>query len=254
MRAPTPNPSHPGTPAPHPGGGAAPDQVARARAHRQHLSEAQRLRTGALPALSAPQCRVLATDGPPWPTYLGTDAKGRPVVEALVGIPNTLRTWAVLRNGDPTDVTQPVALVHREPDLTADQRALVARERQRMEEPGYRERLVPVPPHPAPRLPMLPAPTPPDPELATRRNLAAVMAQHPSDYIEGEPARYVLVERSINNGGWWVEYCPSPEAAAEAHDRQEHPEWWEAKALVDLETGQRWQAHTEVTYRTTWGD
>lgn len=115
MRAPTPNPSHPGTPAPHPGGGAAPDQVARARAHRRQLSNALQPQV-ALSALSAQQCRVLGSDGPLYLTYLGTDAKGRPVVEALVGIPNALRTWAVLRNGDPTDVTQPVALVHREPE------------------------------------------------------------------------------------------------------------------------------------------
>lgn len=66
----------------------------------------------------SPQQRlVLATDGL---TYLGTDAKTRPVVEGLAGIPNTLRTWAVLRNGDPTDVTQPVQLAHRLPKPEAE--------------------------------------------------------------------------------------------------------------------------------------
>lgn len=139
--------------------------------------------------------------------------------------------------------------------LTADQRALVARERQCMEEPGYKERLVPVPPHPAPRLPMLPAPTPLNPELATRRNLAALLAEYsPSPHIEGAPSRYVLVEQAGQGGGWWLEYHPSPDAAADAHDNQEHPEDWTAKLLVDLETGQRWQAHTEMIYRTTWED
>lgn len=41
-------------------------------------------------------------------TLVGHDAKDRPVVRALVGIPNQMRQWAVLRSGDPTDVTLPV--------------------------------------------------------------------------------------------------------------------------------------------------
>lgn len=34
---------------------------------------------------------------------LGLDQKLRPVVRARVGIPREVRTWALLRNGDPTD-------------------------------------------------------------------------------------------------------------------------------------------------------
>lgn len=52
--------------------------------------------------LSAQQRRVLSTPGV---NYLGRDEKNRPVVSAMTGIPQQYRTWAVLKNGDPTDVT-----------------------------------------------------------------------------------------------------------------------------------------------------
>lgn len=53
-------------------------------------------------ALSAAQRRVLMTDGV---EMLGWDEKGRPVVRAESGIPKQMRTWAILRNGDPADIT-----------------------------------------------------------------------------------------------------------------------------------------------------
>jgi hypothetical protein len=55
--------------------------------------------------LSVQQRLVLAS---PRVRLLGVDAKGRPVVEAPVGIPQQVRRWAVLRSGDPADVTEPV--------------------------------------------------------------------------------------------------------------------------------------------------
>lgn len=105
MSAPTPN-----RPAPHSGGGAAPGQAELAVQHR---------RRAGVPnwSLSAQQRRVLATEGL---TYLGTDARERPVVEGLVGIPQQARTWAVLRSGDPADVVQPVSLVQREQQELAE--------------------------------------------------------------------------------------------------------------------------------------
>ena len=51
--------------------------------------------------LSTQQRRVLAVEGI---KHLGWDEKNRPVVEALSGIPRTLRRWAVKRDGDPTDI------------------------------------------------------------------------------------------------------------------------------------------------------
>lgn len=62
------------------------------------------------PAPTAPtpaQRRVLSTAGI---RRVGTDARNRPIVEGKVGIPNQLRTWAVKRDGDPTDPAEPVTL------------------------------------------------------------------------------------------------------------------------------------------------
>lgn len=91
-------------PPPHSGGGAAPSQVTIALLHRRQLG---------LPAgMSPQQRRVLDAEGV---TYIGTDAKGRPVVEAPPWWrPNALPAWALLRSGDPADVVQPVRLVQRE--------------------------------------------------------------------------------------------------------------------------------------------
>lgn len=60
--------------------------------------------------MSAPspaQRRVLDTAGI---RRIGTDARNRPVVQGLVGIPNQLRTWAVKRDGDPVTPAEPVAI------------------------------------------------------------------------------------------------------------------------------------------------
>jgi pantothenate kinase-related protein Tda10 len=57
------------------------------------------------PTLSKAQSRVVSMDGV---TLEGWDAKNRPVVSAMLGIPNQLRRWAIKRDGDPTDVTDPV--------------------------------------------------------------------------------------------------------------------------------------------------
>ena len=48
------------------------------------------------------QKRVLNTPGV---HYLGRDEKGRPVVEQMAGIPQQLRRWALLKTGEPADVT-----------------------------------------------------------------------------------------------------------------------------------------------------
>lgn len=40
--------------------------------------------------------------------FIGIDARKRPVVSALVGVPATRRTWAIKRDGDPTDPAEPV--------------------------------------------------------------------------------------------------------------------------------------------------
>lgn len=50
---------------------------------------------------SAQQRRVLETKGV---TLLGHDEAGRPVVEAMTGIPQQLRRWAVKRDGDPIEI------------------------------------------------------------------------------------------------------------------------------------------------------
>jgi hypothetical protein len=55
--------------------------------------------------LSLSQRQVLRLPDVSW---VGTDARGRPVVEARVGIPQRLQRWALLRSGDPADVTEPV--------------------------------------------------------------------------------------------------------------------------------------------------
>lgn len=54
---------------------------------------------------STQQRRVLDTEGV---RLVGFDARQRPVVEALTGIPQSLRRWAVKRDGDPADVVEPV--------------------------------------------------------------------------------------------------------------------------------------------------
>jgi hypothetical protein len=68
------------------------------------------------PTPSPAQRRVLNIDGV---RLEGWDAKNRPVVSAMLGIPNQLRRWAILRSGEPTNVTEPVtanglAVCHRE--------------------------------------------------------------------------------------------------------------------------------------------
>lgn len=53
---------------------------------------------------SAAQKRVIATPGV---KLIGIDSKMRPIVQQMTGIPQQLREWAVLKNGEPTDVTEP---------------------------------------------------------------------------------------------------------------------------------------------------
>lgn len=50
---------------------------------------------------SPQQRRVLANSRV---RFLGTDEKGRPVVEGEFGIPQQTRRWALLRSGDPADI------------------------------------------------------------------------------------------------------------------------------------------------------
>lgn len=57
------------------------------------------------------QTRVFHTPGV---QHVGTDAKERPVVRGMVGIPAQLRYWSVLRNGNPTDVVDPITPLDRE--------------------------------------------------------------------------------------------------------------------------------------------
>lgn len=59
--------------------------------------------------MTTPQQRLVLDN--PQVTLVGTDARGRPVVEAMVGIPNSLHRWSVKRDGDPTDVSEPVTPV-----------------------------------------------------------------------------------------------------------------------------------------------
>lgn len=58
------------------------------------------------PRLSLKQKQVAeqAVKADPKAVILGIDGRNRPVIQAMVGIPNRLQTWAILRNGDPTDV------------------------------------------------------------------------------------------------------------------------------------------------------
>lgn len=58
------------------------------------------------PKTTPAQRRVITTEGV---HLIGWDEKSRPVVEGMFGIPNQLRRWAILRNGDPTDVTGEVS-------------------------------------------------------------------------------------------------------------------------------------------------
>jgi hypothetical protein len=58
--------------------------------------------------LSAQQRRVIDN---PNVHLVGFDARRRPVVRALSGIPQQWRRWALLRNGDPADITEPVTPV-----------------------------------------------------------------------------------------------------------------------------------------------
>lgn len=52
--------------------------------------------------LTKAQQQVVNTEGV---TLIGWDAKFRPVVEGPVGIPARTQRWALLKNGDPTDIT-----------------------------------------------------------------------------------------------------------------------------------------------------
>lgn len=58
------------------------------------------------PALTAQQRRVVNTSGV---RLLGIDAKGRPVVEMLAGIPNRMQRWSLTKAGEAADVVEPVA-------------------------------------------------------------------------------------------------------------------------------------------------
>jgi hypothetical protein len=59
------------------------------------------------PRLSPQQKRVLGEcrKADPNAEILGLDRRMRPVVRVKTGIPQQPRIWAVLRNGDPADVT-----------------------------------------------------------------------------------------------------------------------------------------------------
>lgn len=54
--------------------------------------------------------------------------------------------------------------------------------------------------------------------------------------------RYLLVENNRRNSGYWLSSHDSPEAAAYYHDGQEHPADWTVVVLLDLHTGDRYQA------------
>lgn len=54
-----------------------------------------------MPALSAAQRRILMNREV---EFLGWDENNRPVVQGEFGIPRQMRTWALLRNGDPADI------------------------------------------------------------------------------------------------------------------------------------------------------
>lgn len=57
------------------------------------------------PDFSAAQRRVINN---PHVTLVGVDARGRPVVSGKSGIPEREMTWALKRDGDPIEVTEPI--------------------------------------------------------------------------------------------------------------------------------------------------
>lgn len=60
--------------------------------------------------LSAQQKRVIASAlADHAGEFLGFDEANRPVVAAMTGIPRQRRTWAITRDGNPTDIKGTVA-------------------------------------------------------------------------------------------------------------------------------------------------
>lgn len=60
--------------------------------------------------LTTQQRRVVQSPGI---TLVGVDRRGRPVVEGKAGAWSGVQRWAVKRDGDPTDVAEPVEEVTR---------------------------------------------------------------------------------------------------------------------------------------------
>ena len=59
---------------------------------------------------------------------------------------------------------------------------------------------------------------------------------------------FVLIEASIYDGGHWLTRWVSLDAAADYHDGQEYPDDWDIVEVVDLSTGDRYQATTRTIF------
>ena len=75
-----------------------------------------------------------------------------------------------------------------------------------------------------------------------------------AEWIEPDPGRFALIERSKYDGTAYVTLHDDLDDAAVYHDTQEEPHDWPIEKVVDLDTGKEYKGLTEVTYSTTFSE
>lgn len=60
---------------------------------------------------------------------------------------------------------------------------------------------------------------------------------------------FILVEQANSDGGYWITQHDNPQSAADYHDMQEYAEDYEIVELIDIATGESFEAHTDFVTR-----
>ncbi len=81
-------------------------------------------------------------------------------------------------------------------------------------------------------------------ELVTKYGGRPTPGATPADWTLDAKSRYVLVERNVAYGGFWLSGHRDPEGAAYYHDNQDYAEDFAVVEVVDLETGDRVEVET----------
>lgn len=73
-----------------------------------------------------------------------------------------------------------------------------------------------------------------------------------ADWFENG-GRFLLIEQNTRGEGWWASRHGTAQEAATYHDEQEYAgDWYECR-LVDLDSGETFDALTTTTWAPAWG-